>query len=85
TAGAFGSIVAASLTNPLDVIRVRYQLANAEKARVGYLQFARGVIKQEGWKIWGKGLRPRLISWIPFVLYGMPAYEQFKTWNRNDL
>ncbi|KAJ3113195.1 hypothetical protein HK098_007792 [Nowakowskiella sp. JEL0407] len=83
-AGAFGSVVSAVLTNPLDVIRVRYQLATAESAKIGYLQFAGSVLRQEGWGIWKKGLRPRLISWIPFILYGMPAYEQFKTWNRKD-
>ncbi|KAI8803072.1 mitochondrial carrier domain-containing protein [Cladochytrium replicatum] len=86
SSGAVAALAATSLSNPLDLVRVRYQLleSGSKELQGGYWRFARTVVQKEGWRIWTLGLRPRLMGWIPFVSVSLPAYEWLKSYNKTS-
>nr|CAB3266184.1 solute carrier family 25 member 44-like [Phallusia mammillata] len=86
SAGLLGSTTAVLLTNPLDVVRTRYQLqvANSSGTSVGSWQIFRTLLNKEGYHGLTRGMSARIaqssISSCVIVL----AYEYIKKSSLND-
>ena len=80
--GSVAGAVAAGLTTPLDVLKTRMMLAKQTvKAHV----LVRQIVGNEGWRVFGKGLGPR-VAWISgggaiFLGSYEWAYNKLEAWN----
>jgi solute carrier family 25 protein 44 len=78
-AGTCAGIVAAILTNPLDVAKTRVQVSNS-KQTPSILGIWKDLLAREGPRsILTRGLTARLINVIPVSLLSVTAYEKVKT------
>jgi len=80
--GSVSGGIAAALTTPLDVIKTRLMLGKDEKgiSYTGAMNVAQRILRDEGSKVFWRGIEPRVL-WISiggFVFFG--AYEQFRCW-----
>ncbi len=88
--GALGSLCATTITNPLDVIRIRQQLLDRENPKdlkslnQGYLNFAKTLLKERGPKVFFKGLPVRLSITLPGAIVAMCGYETVKSISETD-
>uniref|UniRef100_A0A7S0GYI5 ADP,ATP carrier protein n=1 Tax=Amorphochlora amoebiformis TaxID=1561963 RepID=A0A7S0GYI5_9EUKA len=82
TAAAIGVL----LTNPLDVIRVRSMvdgeggLGGKAFRYKGVIHAFNDIIRKEGVRALGKGLKARILWYVANDAIGMTAYEKFKHW-----
>ncbi|KAG0265692.1 hypothetical protein DFQ27_000479 [Actinomortierella ambigua] len=78
---AFTSLIVSS---PFDMIRVRLQLLDsahahqAEQLQRGWWAMARQIAREEGWRGFAKGLKPKLYASIPGCVGYLFAYEYIK-------
>jgi len=63
--GLISGIVAASLTNPCDVVRTRIQVGGADLASGGWSAMALHIAKSEGARGFSRGLLPRVLLLAP--------------------
>ena len=71
-AGATSASVAVFCTNPLDVIRVRYQIStDSTPWRETFLS----TIRREGLKLFSIGLRARMLAVVPDMTVGISIFE----------
>lgn len=81
--GAVAGGIAAALTNPLDVIKTALQtkgISNIEviKNSTGFKSALQALYKQGGLKIFGRGLKPRIVFNVPSTAISWTAYEMAK-------
>lgn len=78
-AGALSGTIVAVITNPLDVVRTRFQTQtythSLEKQYKRPVDMIRSIVKTEGVKGFMKGITPRLLSWTIFSCSGAILYE----------
>lgn len=85
-AGGLSAACAVSANNPLEVLRVRMQLLNCANPRhgqfvkEGYVPLFIKMYKEEGWKVFYKGVGVRLFMAVPTAMVAMSGYETAKSW-----
>lgn len=72
-AGSIGGIMAAVMTNPLEMLRIRLQVH-----RTGYAETIRRLWKYEGSRVFTKGLAPRVLNNALYSMLIMLGYETVK-------
>lgn len=72
-AGSCGGVIAAICTNPLEVLRIRVQVH-----RTTYTETVRRLILHEGFRVFTKGLPPRVINNAVYSFLLMLGYETVK-------
>jgi len=78
-AGVMAGITAASLTYPLDLIRIRVA-TNTDPAMTGFLSQGRCIVKEGGSVLaLYKGFIPTLISLAPFIAINFTVFDTLKT------
>ncbi|GAA5932488.1 uncharacterized protein JCM15063_001241 [Sporobolomyces koalae] len=63
--GAGSGMIAATLTNPFDVVKTRRQALSSASQPTGTLSILADIFKREGWNGMTKGLTPRLAKVAP--------------------
>ncbi|GAA99330.1 uncharacterized protein L969DRAFT_619488 [Mixia osmundae IAM 14324] len=79
--GATSGMVAATLTNPFDVIKTRQQASSAAATK-GTVTLLVEIARKEGWQGLSKGLTPRLAKVVPACGVMIGAYEIVSTISR---
>ncbi|KAL6059475.1 Mitochondrial carrier [Balamuthia mandrillaris] len=83
-AGAGAGAVAATCTNPFDVVKTRLQtqstlpLEERNKYNGGIVATLRSIVKEEGAAGLTQGLKPRLLYLTPAASLTFASYEQYK-------
>jgi hypothetical protein len=84
--GGLSAACAVSANNPLEVLRIRLQLLNCANPRhgqfikEGYIPLFVKMYKEEGWKVFYKGVGVRLFMAVPTAMLAMSGYETAKAW-----
>ncbi|KAL0481154.1 hypothetical protein AKO1_012594, partial [Acrasis kona] len=85
--GAISGMVAAAVTNPLDVVKTRLQIqgkaTSSEHHYRGIFHAFSSIIRNEGLKSLLKGVGPRTVSVIPATAISMGAFEGITNWLRS--
>ena len=88
--GGLSAACAVSANNPLEVLRIRLQLLNCDhpaqiqSIKGGYIPLFIKMYKDEGWRVFYKGVGVRLFMAIPTAMVAMSGYETAKAWSLND-
>jgi len=78
-AGVLAGVTAASLTYPLDLIRIRLA-TNVDPAVAGFRSQARSIVKEEGSALaLYKGFIPTVTSLAPFIAINFAIFDTIKT------
>jgi len=77
-AGVLAGITAASLTYPLDLIRIRLA-TNADPALSGFVSQGRSIMQQGGVLALYTGFIPTLTSLAPFIAINFTVFDTIKT------
>ncbi|CAJ0955027.1 unnamed protein product, partial [Mesorhabditis belari] len=72
-AGSIGGVMAAIMTNPLEMLRIRLQVH-----RTSYTETLRRLWKFEGTRVFSKGLAPRVLNNALYSMLIMLGYETVK-------
>jgi hypothetical protein len=84
--GGLSAACAVSANNPLEVLRIRLQLLNCTNPRQcqfikeGYIPLFIKMYKEEGWRVFYKGVGVRLFMAVPTSMLAMSGYETAKSW-----
>jgi solute carrier family 25 phosphate transporter 23/24/25/41 len=77
-AGSLSGIAAASVTQPLDVVRIRLQTDPTVNGKVGIA--VRSMWAEGGIKTFYKGYTPAMLSLAPFIAVNFATFDTLKTW-----
>lgn len=82
-AGGAAGALAAALTTPIDVIKTALQtrglLAEEERDMVKGMKSAiKWVYRKQGWRGFGRGISPRVLTYMPSTAICWTMYEYFK-------
>lgn len=82
-AGSMAGATAASITHPIDVVRI--QLTAYDKSQVGGVRDAVRQLSQQGIRAgFYKGYVPTLLSLTPFIAVNFSTFDSLKTWYYPD-
>ena len=73
------SVVATVIVNPVDVIFTRYQIIDSNKEKLSTMKVLKDLIRDEGFKAFGKGLGAKILGNVSLGLIWLPLYDFFKT------
>ena len=85
-AGATAGLVATIATNPMDIVRTRYQLLSAQEVRsyAGHWNTLRSIVRHEGLRSLWKGCLPSLVINVPGSALTFAGYELAKRFSLKD-
>mmetsp|Transcript_11096 Transcript_11096/g.12701 ORF Transcript_11096/g.12701 Transcript_11096/m.12701 type:complete len:401 (+) Transcript_11096:213-1415(+) len=75
--GALSGMTAASVTHPMDVIRIRLQ---TQKELRGVVDAIKSVHAENGMRTFYKGYVPAMLSLSPFIAINFATMDTLKTW-----
>lgn len=75
--GALSGMTAATVTHPMDVVRIRLQ-TQAELR--GIADAVRSVYAENGMRTFYKGYTPAMLSLSPFIAINFASFDTLKTW-----
>jgi len=75
--GALAGMTAATVTHPMDVVRIRLQTQPELK---GVRDAIRSVHAENGLRSFYKGYTPAMLSLSPFIAINFAAFDTLKTW-----
>jgi len=81
-AGALSGMTAASVTHPMDVVRIRLQTQPELK---GIMDSVRSVHAENGMRTFYKGYTPAMLSLSPFIAINFASFDTMKTWYYGDI
>ncbi|GBG24661.1 Mitochondrial carrier protein [Hondaea fermentalgiana] len=81
-AGALSGMTAATVTHPMDVVRIRLQ-TQAELRGIG--DAIRSVYAENGLRTFYKGYTPAMLSLSPFIAINFASFDTLKTWYYGDV
>mmetsp|Transcript_11668 Transcript_11668/g.16196 ORF Transcript_11668/g.16196 Transcript_11668/m.16196 type:complete len:344 (+) Transcript_11668:50-1081(+) len=82
--GACAGMIAASLTNPIDVVKTRRQISLQSTQRQKTMEIFSTIIKEEGLRGLTKGIVPRVAKVAPACAIMISSYELCKQYIRNS-
>jgi len=77
-AGSLSGVAAATVTQPLDVVRIRLQTDPEVKGKVA--NAFRAMWQERGLISFYKGYTPAMLSLAPFIAVNFAAFDSLKTW-----
>ena len=81
-AGALSGMTAATVTHPMDVVRIRLQTQPELK---GIADSVRSVYAENGLRTFYKGYTPALLSLSPFIAINFATFDTLKTYVYGDV
>ncbi len=78
--GVVAGLTSSFLSNPLDVIKTRYQIS--KHAPKGVLTLFHETARLEGWSVFLRGVKPRMWNATIMSSIAVLTYEQTKLWSR---
>ena len=78
TAGSLSGVAAATVTQPLDVIRIRLQTDSEVKGKI--MLAVRNMYNEGGLLAFYKGYTPAVLSLAPFIAVNFATFDTLKTW-----
>ncbi|CAK9042453.1 Calcium-binding mitochondrial carrier protein SCaMC-1 (Mitochondrial ATP-Mg/Pi carrier protein 1) (Mitochondrial Ca(2+)-dependent solute carrier protein 1) (Small calcium-binding mitochondrial carrier protein 1) (Solute carrier family 25 member 24), partial [Durusdinium trenchii] len=80
--GALAGMTAATVTHPMDVVRIRLQTQPELK---GVRDAVRSVYMENGLRTFYKGYTPAMLSLSPFIAINFASFDTLKTWYYGDV
>lgn len=74
----FATMIATSITNPLDLIITRYQCIDSSVGQLSLKNMVKEIVRTEGWLALNRGMTFKTFYWCIDACIYLPIYEQLR-------